>query len=404
MKVLPTRDALHLGIVGPSSPRHFERFVRPDGEELPSGMGGTPVNHLLKAVLDLGHRATLVTLDPSVPPGSHRTFRGEQLTICVGPYRRQHRARDVFRVERAAVRRMLREEHPDAVSAHWSYEFALGSIESSIPTMVTVHDVPRRIFRLQPTPYRLIRWWMHRQALRGARAVAVNSPYTAASVGHVRTRNAIVLPNSLPEELWRVSDRVSPNRDAPWYVSVNHGFSVWKNVNTLLKAFSLVRQTARCARLTLVGLGYQEGGPAQQWAHRHGLDHGVEFSGPQPYAGVLDIIRSADVLVHPSLEESFGYTLLEANAVGTPTIGGQASGAVPWVLDGGNAGVLVDVRSPNALAHAMRHLVSDTEFWRRLRKTAHTTSKKRFSALNVAKRYVACLLQLVSGDHPVSTT
>ena len=46
---------------------------------------------------------------------------------------------------------------PDIVHAHWTYEFALGAIESRVPTVVTAHDAPLSILRLNPTPYRLAR-------------------------------------------------------------------------------------------------------------------------------------------------------------------------------------------------------------------------------------------------------
>lgn len=39
--------------------------------------------------------------------------------------------------------------------------------------------------------------------------------------------------------------------------------------------------------------------------------------------------------------------------LGTPVIGGRDSGAVPWVLDHGRAGELVDVRSEAEVAQAL---------------------------------------------------
>ena len=57
------------------------------------------------------------------------------------------------------------------------------------------------------------------------------------------------------------------------------------------------------------------------------------------------------------MEESFGNTLVEAMMLGTPVIGGRDSGAVPWVLDSGRAGELVNVRSEVEVVQALvRHL------------------------------------------------
>ena len=95
------------------------------------------------------------------------------------------------------------------------------------------------------------------------------------------------------------------------------------------------------------------------------------------------------MLVHPSLEESFGYTLIEAASVGTPVIAGRASGAVPWVLAEGESGVLVDVTNAEAIAKAMTSLISEPQMWQCLRERAFVTGKARFSTSSVAKMYVS---------------
>jgi glycosyltransferase involved in cell wall biosynthesis len=64
------------------------------------------------------------------------------------------------------------------------------------------------------------------------------------------------------------------------------------------------------------------------------------------------LLRHAAVLVYPSLDEGFGFPILEANAAGTPVVA-TAVGSVPEVA--GDAAVLVDdpSRSPATLAEAV---------------------------------------------------
>ena len=98
-----------------------------------------------------------------------------------------------------------------------------------------------------------------------------------------------------------------------------------------------------------------------------------------------------DVLVHPALEESFRYTLIEAASVGTPVIGGVASGAVQWVLADGASGLLVDVTSPDRIAAAMRSLVSHPVRWSRLRLDAFEAGRQQFTASRIGRDYVDIL-------------
>jgi glycosyltransferase involved in cell wall biosynthesis len=70
--------------------------------------------------------------------------------------------------------------------------------------------------------------------------------------------------------------------------------------------------------------------------------------------------------VAPTLEESFGMTVLEAMARSVPVVGGHSSGAVPWLLDFGRAGELTDVRRPERIADTVVTLAGNPRHRQRL--------------------------------------
>jgi glycosyltransferase involved in cell wall biosynthesis len=80
--------------------------------------------------------------------------------------------------------------------------------------------------------------------------------------------------------------------------------------------------------------------------------------------GDLPVLYSlATAFVFPSSYEGFGLPPLEAMACGTPVISNGAT-AMPEVI--GDAGLLLDRPSPEAIADAMERLISDNDLRRRL--------------------------------------
>ena len=66
---------------------------------------------------------------------------------------------------------------------------------------------------------------------------------------------------------------------------------------------------------------------------------------------LAEVYASADIFISPGTAETFGLTILEAQASGLPVITG-ASGAAPELV-APDAGALVDPRDPEAIAAAV---------------------------------------------------
>jgi glycosyltransferase involved in cell wall biosynthesis len=364
---------------------------------LPVGRGGTAVTQLAVGLLQRGFELLIVSLDNSVAEGL--VLSGPRLRLLLGPYRGHGagRAHDAFRAERAFIRDALRREQPDLAHAHWTYEYALGSLASGVPTLVTVRDWAPTMLRLSPDPYRAVRLLMHFATLARGRHFTVTSPYMQRKVRRWTRHRVPVIPNALEDEIFAAGPRPVRSDAAPVVLALNHGFGRRKNVATLLEAFARVREQVRSARLRLVGDGYASYGPARRWALARGLEAGVEFVGPVRHAEVAGLLQDSDLFVHPSLEESFGLVLVEAMAQGVPVVGGARSGAVPWVLDGGRAGVLVDVQSPRALADGMLDLLMNRDRRERLAGAGYQRAWESFRVSAVVDRYLTLYAALRAG-------
>lgn len=132
-----------------------------------------------------------------------------------------------------------------------------------------------------------------------------------------------------------------------------------KNLRTLLEAFSLICRERPSLRLVMYGRsGITEERKREFESHldRLGIRSQIELPGVVSDAELMELYRSADVFVFPSIYEGFGYPVLEAMAQATPVIARKAS-AMSEVL--GDAGVYVETEDASQLATALASLLDD---------------------------------------------
>src|SRR5699024_4044379 len=98
-------------------------------------------------------------------------------------------------------------------------------------------------------------------------------------------------------------------------------------------------------------------------AHLLGVAPWCSFSAPVHPDILASYLRAADVVVMPSVTESFGLVAVEAQACGTPVLAHKAGGLTTAVADG-FSGQLVDSLDAVAWADALETVVEDPQRWR----------------------------------------
>jgi len=381
-------------LTGPANAAAFVEWLDPqDGRsalELP-GLRGTSLTNLAKAFLAIGEHVELVTLAPELK-GERVVLEGRRLRILIGPYRTRARNRcaDVFREERRHVRELLASTSGAVINAHWTYEFALGAtrLPSRVP-VVTARDAPFTILRYSRTrAYRALCAAMAVAVrLRGPTMTAV-SPYIVEAWRKqmlYRTEMSVV-PNVVPlVAISRPSD--ATEHLAPTILEVADAGKL-KNVAALIRAMPEILSAYSRTKLNLAGHGLTGDSTLANLARRLGVDHAVRFLGFLPPSELDAIYRQADLFVHASLEESFSMSIAESMSYGLPIVAGERSGAVPWLLDEGRAGLLVDVRRPAAIAKGVVRLLTDPGLRRELGAAGQARVRSHFSPDAVAARYL----------------
>jgi glycosyltransferase involved in cell wall biosynthesis len=170
-------------------------------------------------------------------------------------------------------------------------------------------------------------------------------------------------------------------------------FEPRKNIPGLFKAYHLLSQTTpEAPPLVMVGRRgwlYDEIFASAEALHL--TDHLIWLE-DAPSDDLPAIYSGARVLVLPSHYEGFGLTPLEAMACGTPTVVSDR-GSLPEVV--GDTGLLVDPDDPDAIADALRRMLTDSGLHARsraaglARAASFTWRKTAESVLDVYRRVLA---------------
>lgn len=366
---------LRVAILSPfqtASLRDFIPSMRDASAVIPSGMGGPCIVNLVRERLRRGLPTDIITLSHGLQE-SFIFFDGGLARLWIVRRRARKALRDGYREEIKGLQHALRQSEADVCHANWTYEYGLASVtQEQIPVVLTVHDHALHVLRWSGLIY-LPHYFMTGYVIKRARYITTVSPYVADYLEHRLGRKISVVPNLLSDLVWNVreaKDMSSPTDGLPvpdiqfspsdTLIVSALNWSKLKNVKRALKAFKLVRNSLKASSYRNIELCYllmgprlEYKGPAWQWAVNHDCAENVAFRGTIPYTETLKTMAEADIVFHPSLEESFGMPVAEAMALGVPVVAAKEAGGSRWLLEGGKCGILVSGYSVNEMADGL---------------------------------------------------
>ena len=149
----------------------------------------------------------------------------------------------------------------------------------------------------------------------------------------------------------------------------------FKDHHTFLTAVASLLQDGRLVRGVVIGDGPARG-TLERFAEALGIEGDVVFTGYRPDA--VDLLQALDVAVYLTYSEGFSNVVLESMAAGVPLMATDIPSnreAVSHGLDG----LLVQIRNPQATCVALRRLLDDQAFARRLGEAGRRRVSEHYS-------------------------
>lgn len=216
-------------------------------------------------------------------------------------------------------------------------------------------DFPKHIQKLdlktQNTPFKL---WLRdpkygnvHKCLKNAQTVVVTSRHNANKLKYYFDIQSTVIPNGLDSvyfsKCWQFNQEC---RGLLYFGRLVYA----KGVDTLLEGYALLAEPLRRQHpLLIIGNG-KDKAAFQKQAESLDLSSHITWLSWANAHEILNLMMEKSLVVLPSREESFGNTMLESLASGTPTLTTNA-GSIPEVV--GDQGILVEAGDPLVLKTAI---------------------------------------------------
>lgn len=168
------------------------------------------------------------------------------------------------------------------------------------------------------------------------------------------------------------------------YILNNGGIDIRKNLDQLIKAFDNVHKRKPEYKLVITGLNKEILPKLKELVNKLHLQKTVIFVGYVDDMRLASLLKYAKCLCYPSLNEGFGFPILEAFSYGVPVITSNTS-SIPEVAK--NASIFINPKNKNQIAEAILTVLNDNKLVDNLRMSGFEKVKE-FSWRKTANEYL----------------
>jgi glycosyltransferase involved in cell wall biosynthesis len=212
-------------------------------------------------------------------------------------------------------------------------------------------------------------------------------------------------------------DTLTPTLRAAWNVGnepligmVANLTSRWKKHETFIRMAALVRKQHPDAKFVIVGHDpTKSAGPQSEQTYTQQLKRLSKTLGLDDYliwagkcADIPAVMRSLDIVVHPSGQESFGRVGVEAMAAAKPMVAAREGGLGEVIADG-VTGFSVPENDIEGFANAVVILIRDPDLRNTLGIAGRERAKRLFTVEKMADQFEAVYRRVLKSDTITAT-
>lgn len=216
--------------------------------------------------------------------------------------------------------------------------------------------------------------WQRRvnRLLRSAARVTTPSIYIKTSFSKI-CDDILLLPNGVDLSSYSFQHRLQPAPRLTWL----RAFHAIYNPIMAAKALSFLVSEFPDIHLTMFGPDKKDGSlnAMKKWAQEASIAPRIHTPGPIPKTKIPSELASYDIFLNTTSAESFGVSVMEAAALGMCIVTTDV-GELPYIWTDGHDALLVPPDDPQAMADAIRRILTEPELAARLSRNARAKAEQ----------------------------
>lgn len=301
----------------------------------------------------------VVTADPDALKEKDFTVNG--IKVYTVPLDKRFGNITFYANTRKRISRKIDYIKPDIVHTHMFGYYTLASLDTGHKkVIVSTHGISNIYWHKPAGLIEMIRYGfqghVYNKCARKAKRIIVNSPYTKRHLAGFKKTGLYELNNPVSSSFFDIDN----NAEEKGRILFAGYICEEKGVMTIMEAFSALKKTRGQLTLDLVGKIVDDDFymKACRFVKANKLEGSVRFLGQLNENDLMDEYRRASVFVFPSKQDVAPLSVLQAMA-SSKAIAASDVGGIPYILDNGINGFLVDKDDSQALADKISLFLND---------------------------------------------
>ncbi|PIW67105.1 MAG: hypothetical protein COW10_07450 [Candidatus Omnitrophica bacterium CG12_big_fil_rev_8_21_14_0_65_42_8] len=246
----------------------------------------------------------------------------------------------------------IKDIKPDLIHSHMFGYYTLAAIDSGYEkTVVSTHGISNAIWGgkagiLESIRYRL-QHCVYMRCLKGSKNIIVNSPYARGSLSGAGKANVYDLDNPVSDIFFSEDNSMEEENRVLFAGNICGA----KGIMTALYSLNILKDSLNRITLRLAGPVTDNNfyNKALRYIKKNNLQGYVNFLGHLDDSELKKEYERSSVFIFPSYQDVAPLALLQAMAAGKAIVASNIGG-IPYIIDDGVNGFLINTGDPHSLA------------------------------------------------------